>query len=122
ISTYNISDMIPTWLMWGGADENPSPMMAQASPHFQAKTTSGEPFKKQRPSSGDVGHSIIVGATGTGKSTYVNFEIAQWLRHKNAQIFLFDKGYTGQLLCQACGGDHYDLFNDDTISFQPLKD
>src|SRR5699024_9352457 len=121
LSTLNISDIIPTWSMWTGREKNPSKFMSGSGPHWQAKTIANEPFKKHRPASGDVGHSMIIGATGGGKSTYANFEIAQWLRHRNSQVFLFDKGYSGQLLCEAVGGDHYDLFSRSSTSFQPLR-
>src|SRR5699024_6187948 len=115
-----IADILPSWAMWTGREQNPSKFMDGASAHWQGKTIGNEPFRKHRPASGDVGHSMIIGATGGGKSTYANFEIAQWLRHKNSQVFLFDKGYSGQLLCQAAGGVHYDLFSEATTSFQPL--
>jgi|GEM_PF-5634817 len=122
VSTYNIADMLPTWSMWTGRDENPGKYMRGASAHFLAKTIGNEPFKKHRPAASGAGHSIIVGKTGGGKSVYANFEIAQWRRHKNAQIFLFDVGYSGHLLCEAAGGEHHDIMNSDSFGFQPLRD
>src|SRR5699024_255382 len=122
VSTYNIADMLPTWSMWTGRDENPGKYMKGASAHFLAKTIGNEPFKKQRPAVGGAGHSIIVGITGGGKSVYANFEIAQWRRHRNSQVYLFDVGYSGQLLCEAAGGEHYDIMNSSGFGFQPLRD
>src|SRR5699024_7174519 len=121
VSTYNIADMLPTWSMWTGRDENPGKYMRGASAHFLAKTIGNEPFKKHRPAASGAGHSIIVGKTGGGKSVYANFEIAQWRRHKNAQIFLFDVGYSGHLLCEAAGGEHYNIMNSDSLGLQPLR-
>ena len=122
ISTYNIADCIPSWNMYTGQTRNPSKDMQGAQPHWQGKTREHEPFTKHNPSSGNVGHKIIVGATGAGKSVFVNFELAQWLRHPGAQVYLLDRGYTGYLMCQAVGGEHYDLLNDNSIAFQPLRD
>jgi type IV secretion system protein VirB4 len=121
ISTYNIADIIPTWSMWTGRENNPSQYMQGAPAHWQAKTNTGEPFKKHRPMDGDLGHSIIVGKSGSGKSVYVNFETLQWLRHPNSQVFLFDIGNTGELLCKAIGGNHYNILAGSGEGFQPLR-
>src|SRR5699024_4842681 len=71
--------------------------------------------------SGDVGHKVILGPTGSGKSVYINFEISQWRRIKNSQVFLFDKGYSGEVLCQASGGAHYNIGEQGGVQFQPLR-
>jgi type IV secretion system protein VirB4 len=69
-----------------------------------------------------VGHTLIVGATGAGKSVLVNTMLAQWRRYPDAQVFLFDVGGSGYLLAEAVGGTHYNLAGDQAggLRLQPL--
>ena len=130
MSCKNIADLIPLWGVWSGPEKNTSPYMKGAPAHWVAvnlptnKTTGdkeGQPFIKHQPISGDVGHKVILGPTGSGKSVYINFEISQWRRIKNSQVFLFDKGYSGEVLCQASGGAHYNIGEQGGLQFQPLR-
>jgi type IV secretion system protein VirB4 len=57
----------------------------------------------------DVGHSLLVGATGAGKSTFMGFTVAQYMRYPDAQVFWFDKGHSAYLLTAAMEGNHYDI-------------
>ena len=43
---------------------------------------------------GDVGHTLIVGATGAGKSVLVGLLLAQWRRYAGARTVTFDVGYS----------------------------
>src|SRR5699024_6445783 len=38
-------------------------------------------------------------------------------------VFVFDNGYSGQILCEAAGGDHFDLASGtgEKVSFQPFR-
>jgi type IV secretion system protein VirB4 len=76
---------------------------------------------------GDVGHTLLVGATGSGKSTLVGFLIAQWQRYPRAKTFVFDVGYSHWLLGKAAGAQHYDIGGTsldavDSVALQPLAD
>src|SRR5699024_12725085 len=66
---------------------------------------------------------MITGDTGSAKSVYINAEIAAWDRYPNSQVFVFDNGYSGQILCEAVGGEHYDLASgtSEKVSFQPFR-
>ncbi|MCC5942428.1 MAG: hypothetical protein JJU37_12885 [Balneolaceae bacterium] len=121
LSCRNIADMIPTWGVWTGNQTNSSVYMKGAPAHWIGVSHKGHPFIKQQPVTGDVGHKLILGPTGSGKSTYINFEISQWLRMKGAQVYLFDKGHSGEVLCKASGGAHYDIGGANGLRFQPLK-
>lgn len=122
MSCKNIADMIPTWGVWTGEEINTSTYMANAPAHWIGVSNKGQPFIKQQPVKGDVGHKLILGPTGSGKSTFINFEISQWFRMKNAQVYLFDKGYSGEVLCKATGGSHYNIGGESGLKFQPLRD
>lgn len=121
MSCKNICDMIPTWGVWTGEEKNTSEYMQGEPAHWIGVSNKGQPFIKQQPVKGDVGHKLILGPTGSGKSTFINFEISQWFRMKNAQVFLFDKGYSGEVLCKASGGSHYNIGGEYGLKFQPLR-
>lgn len=72
---------------------------------------------------GDVGHTLIVGATGTGKSVLLNTIAANFRKYKDSKIFVFDKSASSRVLSKAVGGNYYNLLVDsDSIAFQPLAD
>jgi type IV secretion/conjugal transfer VirB4 family ATPase len=122
VSTRNAVDMLPLTGVWPGLEHNPSPMFPpNSSPLLWATTTGSTPFRLNLHV-GDVGHTMIVGKTGAGKSTLVAMLCAQWRRYEGAQVFLFDVGYSGLPLCKAIGGHHYDIAagRPDALSFQPL--
>ena len=45
----------------------------------------------------DVGHTLIIGPTGAGKTTYLVFVACQHFRYENAQVFFFDRGHGAYL-------------------------
>jgi len=122
VSTRNAADMLPITSVWAGLAGNPSPFFPPRSPPLLwAATTGSTPFRVNLHDS-DVGHTIIVGKTGAGKSTLVGMLLAQFQRYAAAQSFLFDVGYSGRRLCEAIGGRHYDVAagRADALCFQPL--
>ena len=58
---------------------------------------------------GDVGHTLIVGPTGAGKSVLLALIALQFRRYPGAQVFVFDKGGSVRPPCSAMGGDWHDL-------------
>ena len=73
---------------------------------------------------GEVGHQMIVGPTGAGKSVLLNVMAMQFLRYEQAQVFIFDKGGSF-LVSTACVGGKYYLIGDPEkggLVFQPLAD
>ncbi len=83
---------LPLYTRWTGAlNSDPASLLPPHSPPvFYAQTTGKTPFRFHLDV-GDVGHQVILGPTGSGKSTYLGFLIAQFLRYPDAQIFVFDK-------------------------------
>lgn len=117
--TINFADLLPLAAMWQGSNHNPCPYYPEKSPPlFYAQTNGGTPFRCSLHI-GDVGHTLVIGDTGSGKSTLLSFLMTQHLRYSNAQIFMFDKGYSNFTLCHALKGTHYDLGSG--LSFSPLK-
>ncbi len=68
----------------------------------------------------DVGHTTIIGPTGTGKSVLLNFLIAQCFKY-SCKIFFFDKDRGGEIFIRAMGGAHSTLGLSHPSGFNPLK-
>lgn len=124
LNNVNFSHLAPYTSIWAGLDHNPSPLYPEdAPPLIHCNTEGSTPFRLNLHVS-DVGHSLILGPTGSGKSTLVGLIMAQFLRYKNAQIFAFDKDYSAYSLVTACKGTHYDIGGEENneISFCPLAE
>lgn len=120
--TLNLCDLIPTTSIWPGLAENPSPLMPPHSPPLLYAATAGStPFRVNLHATSDVGNVLVVGPVGSGKSTLLATLVAQWRRYENAQVFVFDKGYSMSVLTKACGGEFYDIGGEKSaLSFCPL--
>jgi type IV secretion system protein TrbE len=68
----------------------------------------------------DAGHFLLLGATGSGKSTFGNFLRAYWMQYQNAQAKVFDLDGHARLLTYLLGGTWHDL-GSPTLRFQPLR-
>ncbi len=113
---------LPLTSVWPGLAENPSPYFpAHSPPLLWARTDGSTPFRVNLHVS-DVGHTLVIGATGAGKSVLLTTLAAQWLRYPAAQVFYFDVGGSAWPLAQAAGARHYELAagHPDALAFQPL--
>jgi len=119
--TRNYVDLMPISAVWAGEKTNPSALMPPNSPPLiYAATQGGTPYRFNLHDN-DVGHTLIVGPTGAGKSVQLALLVAQWFRYPKAQVFAFDKGHSLYGLCKAAGGRFYDI-GESGLSFQPLRD
>ena len=123
LHTLNLSDLLPISAVWAGNKESPCPFYPPKSPPLLfAATTGFTPFRFNLHC-GDLGHTLMVGPPGSGKSTFLGFIVAQFFRYPSAQVFAFDKGYSLHVLTRACGGEFYDLGGEKrSLSFYPLAD
>jgi type IV secretion/conjugal transfer VirB4 family ATPase len=69
---------------------------------------------------GDVGHTLVVGPTGAGKSVLLAMLAMQFPRYPGSRVFAFDKGRSLRAAILGLGGEHYDLGQSEGIAFQPL--
>ena len=67
----------------------------------------------------DVGHTLIVGPTGAGKSVLLGLIASQFMRYKNAKVIFFDKNKSSEVLCRCSGGQFYDIGSE--FSFQIME-
>lgn len=118
----HLSHMAPLTNIWTGAEHSPNPFLPAGSPPLMHLATSGTtPFRFNLHVS-DVGHTLLLGPTGAGKSVGLAMLAAQFLRYDGATICVFDKGRSMQTLVEACGGNHYDIAGDDSeLCFAPLS-
>ncbi|HWU96428.1 MAG TPA: conjugal transfer protein TrbE [Sphingomonas sp.] len=122
VSTLNLAHMIPLSAVWAGPERDEH---FDAPPLFYARTEGSTPFRFSLHV-GDVGHTLIVGPTGAGKSVLLGLMAMQFRRYDLAQVFAFDFGGSIRAAALAMGGDWQDLGHGLTdeaaagIALQPL--
>ena len=121
INTQNLANMVALTDVWTGFDHNPCPFYPKNSaPLFYAATSGTTPFRFNLHV-GDVGHTLILGPTGAGKSVLISHIANSALRYPEARVFIFDKGFSQFALTHAVEGKFYDIMGDDEdLSFCPL--
>lgn len=119
ISTLNLAHMIPLSAVWAGDEQDAH---FTAPPLFYGKTEGSTPFRFSLHV-GDVGHTLVVGPTGAGKSVLLALMALQFRRYAGSQVFAFDFGGSIRAAALAMGGDWHDLggsLAEDSIALQPL--
>jgi len=122
ISTLNLAHMIPLSAVWAGPERDEH---FGAPPLLYGKTEGSTPFRLPLHV-GDVGHTLVVGPTGAGKSVLLALMALQFRRYDRSQVFAFDFGGSIRAAALAMGGDWHDLGggltegSDASVSLQPL--
>jgi type IV secretion system protein VirB4 len=122
ISTLNLAHMMPFSAVWAGPERNEH---LNAPPLFFARTAGATPFRFSLHV-GDVGHTLVVGPTGAGKSVLLALMALQFRRYPGAQVFAFDFGGSIRAAALAMGGDWHDLGGalagdaSEPVALQPL--
>lgn len=122
LSTLNLAHMMPFSAVWAGPERDEH---FGAPPLLLAKTEGSTPFRFSLHV-GDVGHTLVVGPTGAGKSVLLALIALQFRRYECSQVFAFDFGGSIRAAALAMGGDWHDLggsLTDDTaepVALQPL--
>ena len=123
ISTLNLAHLIPLSAVWAGAERDEH---FGDAPLLYGKTEGSTPFRFSLHV-GDVGHCLVVGPTGAGKSVLLALMALQFRRYEGNQIFAFDYGGSIRAAALAMGGDWQDLGgalhnagSAGSVSLQPL--
>ncbi|MGQ2933769.1 conjugal transfer protein TrbE [Sphingopyxis sp.] len=123
VSTLNLAHLIPLSAVWAGAERDEH---FGESPLLYGKTEGSTPFRLSLHV-GDVGHCLVVGPTGAGKSVLLALMALQFRRYEGNQIFAFDYGGSIRAAALAMGGDWqdlggalYDASSDGSVALQPL--
>ena len=121
IHTLNLAHLMPLSSVWAGPSSNEH---LGGPPLLFAQTSGSTPFRLSTHV-GDVGHMLIVGPTGAGKSVLLALMAMQFRRYAHAQIYMFDKGWSARAAVLAMGGAHHALGSGDAgegaLAFQPLR-
>ena len=88
ISTLNLAHMIPLSAVWAGPERDDH---LGSAPLLFGKTEGSTPFRLSIHV-GDVGHTLVVGPTGSGKSVLLACMALQFRRYERSQVFAFDFG------------------------------
>lgn len=116
VHTLNLAHLMPLSAVWAGPVRN---VHLDGPPLLYAETRGATPFRLSTHI-GDVGHMLIVGPTGAGKSVLLALLALQFRRYAGSQVYIFDKGLSARAATLAMGGDHIALGEGDALAFQPL--
>ena len=121
INTLNLAHLMPLSAIWAGPARNEH---LDGPPLLTVRTNGTTPFRLVTHI-GDVGHTLVVGPTGAGKSVLLSLIALQFRRYPDAQITFFDKGGSARAAVLGMGGDFFDLGAakegmKSTLDFQPL--
>ena len=116
ISTLNLAHIMPVSAVWAGQERNAH---LDGPPLIVTRTDGATPFRLVTHI-GDVGHTLVVGPTGMGKSVLLAVLAMQFRRYRGSRIFAFDMGRSMRATILGLGGEHYDLGAEGAIAFQPL--
>ncbi len=122
VSTLNLAHMIPVSAIWAGPERDEH---FAAPPLFFGRTEGSTPFRFSLHV-GDVGHTLVVGPTGAGKSVLLALMALQFRRYPKSQVFAFDFGGSIRTAALSMGGDWHDLGGglsdgaETSVSLQPL--
>ena len=122
VSTLNLAHMVPSSAVWAGEGRDEH---FDAPPLLHGRTEGSTPFRFSLHV-GDVGHTLVVGPTGAGKSVLLALMALQFRRYEQSQVFAFDFGGSIRAAALAMAGDWHDLGGSLTegsevsVSLQPL--
>ncbi len=115
VHTLSLAHLMPLSSVWAGPVANPH---LDGPPLLCARTSGSTPFRFSSHV-GDVGHMLVVGPTGAGKSVLLALIALQFRRYAGAQITIFDKGFSARAAVLAMGGNHHML---GTAAAAPMLD
>jgi len=118
LSTLNLAHLAPMSAVWAGPDRN---RHLDGPPLLFARTAGSTPFRLSLHID-DVGHTLVVGPTGAGKSVLLAMLALSFRRYPGAQVFAFDFGASIRAAALGMGGDFHDLSGESgkAPTLQPL--
>jgi type IV secretion system protein VirB4 len=119
VHTLNLAHLMPLSSVWAGPARNEH---LGGPPLLFAETSGSTPFRLSTHV-GDVGHMLVVGPTGAGKSVLLSLMAMQFRRYAGARVTIFDKGWSARAAVLAMGGAHHALGagTGEALAFQPLR-
>jgi type IV secretion system protein TrbE len=129
LSTNNLADLLATSTIWTGSATAPCPFYPPNSPPLMHCVTHGATPFRLNVHVDDLGHTLLFGPPGSGKSVHLALLAAQLRRYKGMTVFAFDKGLSMYALTRAIAtstegatGLHLRLGSEDApLAFCPLQ-
>jgi type IV secretion system protein VirB4 len=107
----------PTGNHWGEAT---TLLITTARSPYYFSLHASDPREPGGGSRKDIGHTLILGPTGSGKTVWVGFMIAMLTRFGTTQIVI-DKDRGLEILTRALGGEYFPLKNGVPTGLNPLQ-
>ena len=112
LSSLNFGDLVPMSTIWqGDTSVNCREFPPNSPPLVVGRAVSGEPYFFNLHSEG-VGHTLVFGPTGAGKSVLLALFAASFTKYPNARVVFFDKRRSIRYLTAAVGGAFIPLGQD----------
>lgn len=124
ISSDNASSYMTLSRLYSGEKHNNflQKISGVGSPLMYGYTWDNSPyFFNLNASDDDVGHTLIVGTTGSGKSFLLSLIASSWSKYPDSRVVIFDKGLSAVPLAKGNGGRIILPGKDKTV-FNPLID
>ena len=122
LHTLHLANLLPVSSVWTGEPYAPCPLYPRLSPPLLHAATEGSTPYRLNLHVDDVGHSLMFGPTGAGKSTALALIATQFRRYQGAAVYVFDKGNSLECLTRAVGGKHYTITDDPMTDNPPSND
>lgn len=124
-STASLSDCVNLRTIDSGEIINPhlSEQAGCPQPALTAFSTAYNTPVYFSPHYGDLGHMIIIGPPGAGKSTFANFLLSQFGKYRPSRRYVFDKDYSTRIATLMQGGNYVDLMGQrgSRVRFNPYQ-
>lgn len=128
LNSFNLADLLPASTIWPGEAQAPCPYYVPGSPPLMHCVTNGATPFRLNLHVRDVGHTLMFGPTGSGKSTHLAMLAAQLRRYPGMTLFAFDKGLSLYPLVSAVhastggrSGLHFAVAGEGARAFAPLQ-
>lgn len=114
-------DLLPLRLPATGEPACPNPLMGTGRSSLMQVRTDGRSNYLLNLHLHDLGHTLVVGPPGAGKSVLLGSLMLNMLRYQHMRVFAFDKGCSFYALTRALCGQHI-RFSSNQALFCPLSD
>ena len=117
--------MMPLSSVYAGEDKCPNPMYPAPKPVLSYAKTDHCNVYRFNNFVDDVGHTLIIGPTGDGKTTLLEHLLSQHRKYKDAQQIFLGKDRCAKIAILAHGGAYFDFAEDQfsaQLNLAPLID
>lgn len=122
VSVRNAAHFFPLTATWAGPVEHTNKRFGKGAPPLLWTTTNGATPFRLLLHVGELGHALVVGKSGGGKSALLMRLVSAHLaRYKRARAWMFDVGYSAYKYCLGAGGFHYVIGEEGGPSLSPLS-